>query len=219
MNPTRIRDYAIMLDAVAGAYNSAGLRVYGITPNVGPVGGGQAVTISGRNFRDITSVTLGGAALTSIVVVNEQTITGVTSARGPGLVDLVVNSSSVGTVTLLTCYTYVGGFGTGVNTLLLGKQIDPGFARQEFFTGEVAGLGVDTVLALTLDDVPIAPDAVQLYVRKVGDDGGILARQGILLDYTVDISTRKITWRGTTAAFALAAGDELTAVYLARGET
>lgn len=218
MTPTRIRDYAIMLDAVAGAYNTAGLRLYGITPNVGSVAGGQAVTISGRTFQNITTIFLGGAALTSIVVVNEQTITGVTAARGPGLVDLVVNSSTVGTVTLYGCYTYVGGFGTGVNTLLLGKQIDPGFSRQEFFAGEVAPLGGDTVLALTLDDVPIAPDAVQLYVRKVGDDGGVLVRQGLTLDYTVDISTRKITWRGNTAVFALAAGDELTAVYLARGE-
>src|SRR5207245_10222688 len=69
--------------------------VTSVTPNTGPTTGGTAVTIKGTNFDAPATVTFGGEAATSVVLVNFTTITAATPANTPGPVDLVVPSSSV----------------------------------------------------------------------------------------------------------------------------
>ncbi len=80
--------------------------VTGISPSSGPTAGGAGVTITGSGFTGTTSVTIGGASATSVVVVNDTTITATTPAGTVGAKDVVVtNSAGSGTGTGL--YTYV----------------------------------------------------------------------------------------------------------------
>jgi glucose/arabinose dehydrogenase len=89
------------------------ITVGSITPNAGPLGGGQAVTITGTNFTASaeTAVTIGGQPATNVVVQNSTTITATTPANTAGLKDVVV-TNSIGTATLTGGYTYAAGGGT-----------------------------------------------------------------------------------------------------------
>jgi len=102
---------------------------------------------------------------------------------------------------------------------LLDRLLVTGSSRQETFTGEVAAQGVPTVLGLELAERPVSAESVQLHLWRDpgggGDtQGGLLRLQGT--DYSVDISTRKVTWLAS-APIALAAADLLTYIYPSRG--
>jgi hypothetical protein len=58
--------------------------VSSISPNSGPTAGGQAVTISGSGFYNVTAANIGGAPITNIGVPHQGAITGYTSAGGAG---------------------------------------------------------------------------------------------------------------------------------------
>jgi hypothetical protein len=79
--------------------------VTAISPNQGPTSGGTAVTITGTNFTGATGVTMGGAAATSVAVVNATTITATTPAHAAGAVDVAVTTPG-GTGTGTKLYTY-----------------------------------------------------------------------------------------------------------------
>lgn len=64
--------------------------VAAVSPVSGSTAGGTPVTISGTNFAAGASVTFGGAAATSVTVVNATTITAVTPARATGAVAVAV---------------------------------------------------------------------------------------------------------------------------------
>jgi hypothetical protein len=66
------------------------VRVTSIAPASGSTFGGTAVTIGGEGFAAGATVTIGGAAATSVVVVNDRTITATTAARAAGAADVVV---------------------------------------------------------------------------------------------------------------------------------
>lgn len=204
------------IDIVPPVSNLSGLIVYKIDPQTGNTNGGDLVTIRGNNLQDITDVQLGGVSLTGISNPNSSTITGTTGAHIPGTVDLVVFSASLGNVTLLDAFTYVPFFGPGSDLLIRGAQLDPGIIRTEFFTGETAPAAADTVLSFTLADYPVDVTAVELFVRRIGENGGTLQRQGSIYQYTVDMAARQITWR-STASFALIATDEIIVRYVAQG--
>jgi len=89
------------------------ISVTAITPAGGPLGGGQAVTITGTNFTTATdsTVTIGGQPLASMQVQNSTTITGLTPPNTAGLKDVAV-TNSIGTATLPAAYNYVVGGGT-----------------------------------------------------------------------------------------------------------
>ena len=55
-----------------------------IAPSVGPTSGGTAFTITGSAFTGVTAVTFGGADATSVSVVSDTEITGVTPAGSVG---------------------------------------------------------------------------------------------------------------------------------------
>ncbi len=62
---------------VPGAPLPGSPTVTSVTPNTGPLTGGNTVTITGTGFTGATSVTFGGVAATSFTVVNDTTITSV----------------------------------------------------------------------------------------------------------------------------------------------
>jgi hypothetical protein len=88
---------------VSGTYTGTSTGVTRVRPSSGSVNGGQSVTIHGVGFTGAPGATIGGVALTSFVVVDDTTITGVTGEHASGVVDVVV--TSVGTLT--GGYTYI----------------------------------------------------------------------------------------------------------------
>jgi hypothetical protein len=66
--------------------------VTGVLPLSGLAAGGTAITITGMGFTGATSVTVGGAAATAVVVVNSSTITATTPAHAVGTVDVAVTT-------------------------------------------------------------------------------------------------------------------------------
>jgi hypothetical protein len=67
-------------------------KVTSITPNKGSPAGGTAVVIKGTGFGKGSTVAIGGAA-TSVVVVSETEITAKTAASTPGVVEVVVTNT------------------------------------------------------------------------------------------------------------------------------
>jgi len=77
-----------------------------VTANAGPASGGTAVTINGIvGFTGATSVTFGGAAATSVVVVSDTQITCSTPAHAAGAVNIQIVAPG-GTGTLSSGFTY-----------------------------------------------------------------------------------------------------------------
>ena len=65
-----------------------------ITPSTGGDAGGTTVTITGSNFvAGATTVSFGGAAATSVNVVNPGQLTAVSPAVNPGVVDVTVTTT------------------------------------------------------------------------------------------------------------------------------
>ncbi len=89
------------------------VTVTGIQPSAGPVGGGQAVTITGTNFTTTgTEARIDAILVTNMVVQNSTTITAVTPAGGSiGAKNVVVTANNL-TGTLTNGYTYAAGGGT-----------------------------------------------------------------------------------------------------------
>ena len=76
-----------------------------ITPIFGPIAGGTPITITGTNLIGATSMTVGGVAATSVVVVSSTSITAVTPAGSVGAKSVVVTTPS-GTTSLASAFTY-----------------------------------------------------------------------------------------------------------------
>lgn len=74
--------------------NPLAVGVTNITPACGATTGGTAVTITGSNFLSGATVTIGGTAGTSVVVVNTNTITAVTPANAAGAKIVQVTNTS-----------------------------------------------------------------------------------------------------------------------------
>lgn len=89
-------------------YHEPAPRFTSIVPNTGTDIGGTAVTITGAKFQTGATVTIGGAAATSIVVVSERTITCVTPAGTIGARDVVITNpdTDAGSVTAVGAFTY-----------------------------------------------------------------------------------------------------------------
>jgi len=83
--------------------------VSSVSPTWGPVEGGTSITITGSNFRDGCTVTIGGAALLDQVYVSSTEIQGTTPAHATAeSVDVTVdNGSEYGSGTLTDGFTYV----------------------------------------------------------------------------------------------------------------
>lgn len=80
--------------------------VTGISPSSGSTGGGTSVTISGTNFANGATVSIGGTAATNVTVVNSTTITATTPAHAAGAVSVVVTNPGGQADTLTSGFTY-----------------------------------------------------------------------------------------------------------------
>ncbi|MFJ1270246.1 IPT/TIG domain-containing protein, partial [Legionella lytica] len=59
-------------------YQASSPTLISITPNQGSLAGGTSVTVVGTNFTPTTTLTIGGVAATSVVMVNATTLTATT---------------------------------------------------------------------------------------------------------------------------------------------
>jgi fibronectin type 3 domain-containing protein len=80
--------------------------VSAISPNTGSASGGTSVTITGTGFSAGASVSLGGAAATSVSVVSSTSINAVTPAHAAGTVSVVVTNTNGQSGTLANGFTY-----------------------------------------------------------------------------------------------------------------
>lgn len=81
--------------------------VTSVTPAMGPMAGGTAVTISGADFQNGATVAFGGVPAMSVAFVNSGTLTAVTPRHAAGTVDVVVTNPDFGVGTGGGVYTYV----------------------------------------------------------------------------------------------------------------
>jgi hypothetical protein len=70
-----------------------GPTIRSVSPNVGPPGGGQTVTISGLGFTAASAVTFGGTPASTYTVISPTRITATTPSHGFGTVDVVVTTA------------------------------------------------------------------------------------------------------------------------------
>src|SRR5262249_44239699 len=83
--------------------------VSSVTPNIGLTGGGTGVTIAGTNFVSGATVTFGGTAATSVVVVSGTQITATTPAHAAGAVTVTVTNPDTQSGSLSNGFTYNTG--------------------------------------------------------------------------------------------------------------
>lgn len=69
-------------------------QITGVSPISGPSTGGTAITITGTDFFPYSTVLIGGAPATDVVVVSPTKITAVTPAGFPGPTEVKVNLGS-----------------------------------------------------------------------------------------------------------------------------
>lgn len=81
--------------------------VSGITPDTGRSNGGQSITITGSGFTGATGATIGGAAITSFLVVNDTTITGISPSGTAGTSGNVAVTGPGGTGSLAAAFYFL----------------------------------------------------------------------------------------------------------------
>jgi hypothetical protein len=162
-------------------------KVTAISPASGTTAGGSAVTLTGQNFASGATVTFGGAAATSVVVVSATQITARTPPHAQGIVNVAVINPGGQSGTLTNGFTFVAlppnvtsiSPNTGVTTggtrvTLTGKNFLSG-ARVTF--GGVAATSVVVVSAtqITASTPPHKPGGVDVVVINPNGQSGTLA--------------------------------------------
>src|SRR5262249_36695923 len=82
-------------------------KVTGVSPASGTTAGGSAVTLTGQSFASGATVTFGGAAATSVVVVSATQITAKTPPHAQGSVNVTVTNPGGHSGTLANGFTFV----------------------------------------------------------------------------------------------------------------
>ena len=92
---------------LTGCTYLAGPTVTAVSPTFGPTTAGTSVTITGTNFSAPATVSFGGTAATSVVVVNPTTITANAPAHAVGVVDVrVTTNGGQSPITAADQFTY-----------------------------------------------------------------------------------------------------------------
>jgi hypothetical protein len=114
-----------------------------ITPNIGTELGGTTVTLTGTHFSQATQVKFGTNLATNLTVISENTISIVTPAHAPGVVDVSIISPS-GTQVFSGAFSYFEPVLSVVDTedevFLLPEQLIT--ARNQFVAGDSSTISV-----------------------------------------------------------------------------
>jgi formylglycine-generating enzyme required for sulfatase activity len=106
-----------------------------VSPNAGPISGGTAITITGSNLTGTSLVMIGGAAATSVSVVNATTVTAVTSAGTAGASTVSLTTPG-GTANLTNGFTY-----TSVWYTVLEQNPDPAIVTSATLRNAITATG------------------------------------------------------------------------------
>lgn len=102
-----------------------GFYLSGVSPATGPTAGNTLITLAGCGFLDGATVTVGGAAATSVTFVNGSTLTARTPARPVGPADVVVTNPGGATATVPGGFLYTAtGAATRLNTITPCRLVD-----------------------------------------------------------------------------------------------
>jgi hypothetical protein len=136
--------------------------VLSISPASGVVSGGESVTITGTLFAAGATVTIGGAAATSVVVVSDTEITCETPSGTAGNVDVVVTVNGVDA-------TLTNGF----------EYVDPG-AAPEWITADQKSQGSGGGSGVFNIDAPdnISAGDILVFIRSTPNETGNLQVSG-----------------------------------------
>lgn len=104
-----------------------------VSPGLGPAEGGTLITISGIDFQDGATVTVGGISCTPVTWVNSVTLTCLTGPRIAALVSIVVTNPGGLSDTKLSAYSYYGNPRT--NVIVSVGTITPGPYGRRSSTG------------------------------------------------------------------------------------
>jgi hypothetical protein len=167
-------------NAVTYTYTAAPI-VASVSPNSGPVAGGNIVVINGSHFVDATAVTFGSTAATPFIVVSDSQIYAVVPP-GPssgGVVNVLVTSSS-GTSAPVT-YTYIpapivvsvsptSGPTTGGNSVAINGSHFTGATAVTFGTTAATSFSFvsDTLINAVVPPGPIGGGSVSVRVTSPG---------------------------------------------------
>ncbi|MBX5480258.1 MAG: IPT/TIG domain-containing protein [Myxococcaceae bacterium] len=102
----RNRDYQSATVSPGFTFVHAAPTVTAITPSGGNIAGGTKVTVTGTEFMNGATFSVGGVPATNVVVVDSTTMTGTTGPHAPGTVDVVVINADLQTATLPAAFTY-----------------------------------------------------------------------------------------------------------------
>jgi hypothetical protein len=133
------------------------VRVTAVAPSSGSTFGGTAVTISGEGFAAGASVVIGGAAASSVVLVNDRSITAVTPPHASGAADVVVSVAGR-QGTLSGAFTFVAPT-TGPNAPPVIQALRAQGARVNQPAG-MADLNEVILVAATVVDTETAPESL-----------------------------------------------------------
>lgn len=97
--------------------------VTSVSPPIHPTNGGTSIAITGTGFTGATGVTIGGVAATSLVVVNDTTITCTVPAGAAGTASVLVTTAG-GTNGANTLAYYVAGVPADIYVYLSGGRGD-----------------------------------------------------------------------------------------------
>ncbi|MCI0341296.1 MAG: IPT/TIG domain-containing protein, partial [Planctomycetales bacterium] len=192
-----------------------------VVPSFGSTAGGTAVTITGSAFQSGATVTIGGAAATSVVFVSATQLTAVTPVGSLGPVTVVVTNPDTQSGALGNGFTYVspptiaavapsaGSTGGGAAITISGSSFRPGATVT---IGGTAATSVVFVSAFQLTAVTPAGTAGARTVVVTNPDGQSGALPGgFTYDGPPAITTSLTSFRtvfiGTTVRFTVTATD------------
>jgi hypothetical protein len=78
-----------------------------VAPSNGCASGGTAITLTGTNFQNTSTITINGVNATAVTVVNTNTITAITAANSAGTYNVVLKTSGQPPTTLTNGFTYL----------------------------------------------------------------------------------------------------------------
>ena len=135
--------------------------VTGVSPNVGPLGGGTGVTITGSNFTGATAVKFGTTAATGVIVNGAGTSITATSPSGSGTVNVtVMTPGGTSATSSADDFTYVpepivtgvspnGGTDAGGTSVTITGSNFTGATAVKFGTTAATGVIVNSATSIT----------------------------------------------------------------------
>jgi hypothetical protein len=159
-----------------------------VSPASGPTAGGTAVTLTGQNFASGATVTVGGAAAASVVVVSATRITANMPLHAKGSVNVTVTNPDGQSGTLISGFTFVAlaptltsvspktGVTTGgTHVTLTGTNFVSG-ATVTFGSAAATSVVVVSAAQITANAPPHKPGSVNIVVSNPDGQTGTRAK-------------------------------------------